>query len=213
VIPAVADGDVADFVSQNAVENFRAARIASGGQLGANAGVHVQPPGFEGARHQRHAGQNIASGFFGHVPQAVVGGKVAVFSADPAQVIAQQGEVLGFFGGHANPVAVKIFGQVLKAPNNIEREVDGVELDVRNGVQQGGVTLGVARVAAGHLLRGDQFRLFRAAGEGGVWRCLHTGGRVDAHAPLVQIVAQGQRQLNLVRRVGLDQCGQCGLAR
>ena len=66
---------------------------------------------------------------------------VAVGAAQAAQVVAQQGEVLRLLGGDAQPVAVKRLGHAGKAPNGVQRQVDGVEFDVADGVDQGGVPL------------------------------------------------------------------------
>ena len=101
----------------------------------------VQPPRFHGARYQGHAGCCVVRGFFAQRPQALVGRVVAIVMALRLQVRAQQAEVLGFFGGHAQPVEIESARHAIEAPDGIEREVDGVELDVRNSMQQHGAPL------------------------------------------------------------------------
>ena len=121
---------------------------------------------------------------------------------------AQQAKVLGLLGGDADPVAVEIFGQTGESPHRVERQIDGVELDVGNGVQQRGVALRVARVASGHLLRGDQFGPGGAAGQGGVPLGPQGSTRVDQRPTGSEIFTQRKGQLNLGARIGLDQGGE-----
>jgi hypothetical protein len=53
-------------------------------------------------------------------------------------VIVQQGEVLRFLERHPHPVAVEVGRHPGKAPDGIEREVDGIELDVADRMHQRG---------------------------------------------------------------------------
>jgi hypothetical protein len=76
----------------------------------------------------------------------------------------QQGEVLCLFRRHAQPVQVELARHAVKAPGGVQRQVDGVELDVRNRVQQRGQAFGLEGRAPRHLGRVDQHGPGRAAG-------------------------------------------------
>ena len=137
-------------------------------QFGLDLGRGIQPPGFERAGHQGHARQHIVPGLLAHGPQALVGRKVTIVVALAAQVIAQQPEVFGLFGRNAHPVQVVIARHAIKSPHGIQRQVDGVELDVGDGVDENGAALGGGGRAAGHLGVAQQLGALGAAGQG-VW--------------------------------------------
>jgi hypothetical protein len=65
-------------------------------------------------------------------------------------------------GGHAGPVQVEVARHAAEAVGRVEREVDGVELDVRDRVQQRGAAFERAQAARGHLAWQHQRR--RAGG-------------------------------------------------
>ena len=50
--------------------------------------------------------------------------------------------MLGLFFGNLNPVFVKIFRHVLKAPHHIQSQIDGIEFNVGNGMKQDGPAFG-----------------------------------------------------------------------
>ena len=53
-----------------------------------------------------------------------------------AQMVAQQAKVLGLLCGDLQPVVVILLGHAIKAPYGIQRQIDGVEFNMRNGVDQ-----------------------------------------------------------------------------
>ena len=65
-----------------------------------------------------------------------MGIEVAVVDAQLAQVIAQQREVQRLLLRHLPPVAVEGVGQAGEAPDRIERQIDRIGFDVRDGMQQ-----------------------------------------------------------------------------
>ena len=133
----VANGNVANLVTQNHVQNrHRAQRIRRShlAQLGLHGRRRVQPARLQRARHQRHAGQHVALGFFCHVPQAGVGREVTIVITHALQVGAQQAEVLRFFCCNAEPVGVVVLRHAVKSPDRIECQIDGVEFDMRHRV-------------------------------------------------------------------------------
>jgi len=71
--------------------------------------------------------------------------------AEVAQLRRQQAEMHRFFGRHLQPVAVIGGGHAGEAPDRVEREVDGIELDVGNGVHHRGQAVGREGRAAGHV--------------------------------------------------------------
>jgi hypothetical protein len=58
--------------------------------------------------------------------------------------------------GDAEPVAVVVLGQARETADGIEREIDRIELDVRDGVAERGAALDAAESSGGNLSRRDQ---------------------------------------------------------
>ena len=160
LVPTVSNGHMSYFVTQDDVEDRGSRVIAMMRKPLAHAGRDIEAARFEDARHQGHAHQHIVTGFPGHVPQAVVRREVTVgVAVVRLQMLRQQGEVSGLFLGHIDPVAVVIVRHVREAAHCVEREVDGVELDVGDGVDQRRAARGRAEAAARHGGRMQQCRL------------------------------------------------------
>jgi len=84
--------------------------------------------------------------------------------------------VLGFLGRHAQPVEVIRPRHAREAPDRVQRQVDGVELDVADRVDQDGAPLGRGGRAAPDLRVGQEERPFGVAGQlvsgdGGCVKC------------------------------------------
>ena len=127
---------MADLVAQDDLQDFDRAFIATGLELAHQRRRGIESARLQHPRHQRHAHQRVVRGADGHLPQAVVRGKVAVIMAERAQVAAQQFEVMRLLGGDLEPVAVVVARQAAEAIDRVERQVDGVEFDVRQRVNQ-----------------------------------------------------------------------------
>ena len=91
-------------------------------------------------------------------------GEVPVAVAHAAQVRVQQGEMLGFLVGHAQPVAVEGLGHAVVAPGGIEREVDRIELDMADRMDQRGPAFVGEGRALWHGGRRHTFRASRSSG-------------------------------------------------
>ena len=64
------------------VENLCRRQVACLRQLGAQRRDRVEAAGLQRARHQRHPGQDVATGFLDHFPQAVVGREITILVAE-----------------------------------------------------------------------------------------------------------------------------------
>mmetsp|Transcript_6064 Transcript_6064/g.24228 ORF Transcript_6064/g.24228 Transcript_6064/m.24228 type:complete len:234 (+) Transcript_6064:3424-4125(+) len=135
---------MADLVAQDQVEDLAGAPVTGADELGAHRGRGVQAAGLQRAGHEGDAGEQVVARALGHAPQRVVGVEVAVVEAQLDQVVAQQREVQRLLGRDAQPVAVKGFRHARKAPGDVQRQVDRVELDVGDGVDEGGDAGGCA---------------------------------------------------------------------
>jgi hypothetical protein len=67
--------------------------------------------------------------------------EVPILVTRSLQVIGQQLEMQCLFLCHGKPVAVKGLRHVGKAPDNVQGQVDGIGLDVRQCMDQAGTTL------------------------------------------------------------------------
>jgi hypothetical protein len=75
--------------------------------------------------------------------------------------------VLRFLERHPHPVAVEVGRHPGKAPDGIEREVDGVELDVADRMDQRGAARHRERRALRHQRGRNQVRLRRSTRQAG----------------------------------------------
>ena len=77
----------------------------------------------------------------------------------------KQPKVLGFFSRYAHPVEVIVARHPVKAPHGIKGQVDGVEFDVRNGMDEDGAALGCGWRAARERVVAQQRRSLGTAGQ------------------------------------------------
>ena len=157
-VPAVAHSDVTNLVAQDDVDDLASALVAHRDQFMAYGRRGVEPARLQRARHQGQAGQQVAAGFFGHVPQAGVRGKVAIGKTQFAQMRMQQLEMQRFFTRYLQPVQVKSLGHAFEAPDNVQRQVNRIAFNVRQCVQQRGAAFNAADCAVFHFAGVAQFR-------------------------------------------------------
>ncbi len=99
------------------------------------------------------------------LPQPVMGGQIAIVCTEASQPVAHQPEMFCLFEGDLHPAIEKGMRHRLAGitGDNVEREIDGVEFDMGNGVQQRDTALDAVKRAAFHCGRRNEFRLFRPA--------------------------------------------------
>ncbi len=171
-------------------------------------GVTSSPRASSSARHQRHAHQAGMRALLRHFPQAVVRGKVSVGNAQFGQPPAQQPEMARLVGRDAGPVEVVLRRHCAEAEGRVEREVDGVELDVRDGVQQRRAALDAAQATRWQFAGSDERRPRRSARVANRPRrsCL----LVDRQRAAAQMLHNPGRRLRLLFRIAFGECAaQC----
>jgi hypothetical protein len=136
-------------------------------QASDDAGRCVEAARFEYPGDECHARKRIVRRLDGHLPQAVVRRKIAVVAIERPQVIAQHAKVQGFLHGDRKPVAVVLDRQAGKAAYGIEREIDGVELDVRHCMNERCVAFAGGSASTREFARMHEGRALRSTGNGG----------------------------------------------
>ncbi|MCY1249969.1 hypothetical protein D9M72_635540 [compost metagenome] len=95
----------------------------------------IQAACFQRARHKRKPRQQVALRLLGHFPQTVVGGKISIGVAQLLQASREQVKVRGFLERYRTPVLVERLGHVRETPHDVQRQIDGIEFDMRQGMQ------------------------------------------------------------------------------
>lgn len=132
-----AGGHVGDLLAEDHFQHRDALGITDVAQALDQARRHVEAAGLEHARHQGHACQRAVRGFLGHFPQAVAGVEIAIAVTELGHARGEQAEVPGLVIGDAHEVGGEFLWKFAEAVHRIPGEVDGVQLDVGNGVQEG----------------------------------------------------------------------------
>ncbi len=132
--------------------------------------------------------------------------EVAVVAAEFAQPLAQHHEVAGLVVGHLHPVAMEVRRQAAEAVDGIPCQVDGIELDVGDGMQERGAALVAAEAAARQVARMHQPRPRRPARHADRVRRRCVGG--NAQLATRERGGMLSRQCGFLRRI----CGVQALA-
>src|SRR5579884_2023145 len=165
--PAPADRDMADLVTMQARKERRARRIAGAREAVRHVRRHVEAARFEDERHDGEARQRIVGGRRGRFPQPVMRRKVAVAGAQFPEPPRQQREMFGFLGSDGGPIGEKGARRhpIGETRDEVPGEIDGVQLDMRQRVQQRDASSQRAEGAAlRHFARRTQRRARRPAG-------------------------------------------------
>ncbi len=110
-------------------------------------------------------------------------------------MLAQQREVQRLLARDAQPVGIEVARHAGEAPDRVERQIDGVELDVHHRVQQRRSALKCERRAHRHLFGWHEARQRRATRQ--VWR--GTKGHSGVELGFIERLEQRPR----ARRLGL----------
>src|SRR5688572_25111690 len=162
--PARTGGDVADLVAVDALEDSGAVFVAGAAEIGDGGGRHVEAARLQDQRNNGQAGEQVVRRFRRRLPQAVMGRQVAILRAQLDQARLQQREVDGFFLAHLHPVVEESARRLPRAEarDDVPGEVDGVQLDMRQRMEQGdALLLAAAGLALGHVARPQQERALR----------------------------------------------------
>src|SRR5688572_16868078 len=162
--PARTGGDVADLVAVDALEDSGAVFVAGAAEIGDGGGRHVEAARLQDQRNNGQAGEQVVRRFRRRLPQAVMGRQVAILRAQLDQARLQQREMDRLFLADLHPVIEKGTRRVggTEARNDVPGEVDGVELDMRQRVQQrDALLLAAAGLTLGHVARPQQERALR----------------------------------------------------
>jgi len=115
-----------------------------------------------------------------------VGREVAVVASQPAQMVAQHAEMHRLLGRHPQPIPMEIPRQAGEAIDRVQGQVDGGELDVGQGVDQGRMAVRLVQLPARHGLGRRQFGAVRAARFQHRFRVPPIHRREPARPPVVQ---------------------------
>ena len=135
-VPARSGSDMRDLLAQDQIEDRDSRLIAQVAQLDDHPGRHVEAARLQHPRHQRHPRQAVVRRLLGHFPQAVVGIEVAVIVAQLAQPVAQKDEMTRLIVRHLHPIGIERRRQATEAVHRIPGQVDGIQFDMRDGVDE-----------------------------------------------------------------------------
>ena len=152
-----------DFLIENDLQQIGALRVSGTLEFGDHRRRHVEAAGLQHHGHHGEAGEGIHRRFRRRLPEPVMRRQIAIVDAERVEARLQHGEMARLVIRHANPVVEKsrrpIIGSTEPA-DQIPGEIDGVELDMGDGVEQGDAPAQTAGAAARHMARREQARGF-----------------------------------------------------
>jgi len=151
--PAATRFHMADLVTQDHLQHGHGVLIPPGTEFLHDSRRHVQAPGLHHPRHQRHSQKGILRRLLRQLPKTAVGRKITVVVSELPQPIPHQPEVEHLLSRYPEPVFAERLRHLLEAHHRIQRQVDGIELDVGDGVKHGRTPLGGTQPASGHFPR------------------------------------------------------------
>ncbi len=130
-----------------------------------------------------------------------MGGQIAIIGAEIIEPLAHHAEVLGLFISHLHPAVEEGIRYMRRGEtrHDVERQIDGIELDMGNRVEQGDAAMHCMERAFSDLRRRHQQWLFRPAGTLGQGRIQR---RAQRDAPGEPSGSAFLRELRLAVEIG-----------
>src|SRR5690606_26004135 len=99
---------------------------------------HIKSASFKNKRHDSETRFEGVAGLVSGLPEPIVSGHVTVIRTQRLEAVTQQREMSGFVVGHFHPAVEEAarYGFGGKTGNNVERKIDGVQLDMSEGMHQ-----------------------------------------------------------------------------
>ena len=129
---------MADLVIVNPPQDRGALPVPDPLEPGRHLGCHIEAARLEDERHDGQPCQQIVGGRRRRFPQPVMRRQVAVAGSELGEPARQQLEMQRLFASDADPIVIEGRGQRFagKPGNDVPGEIDGVELDMREGMEQ-----------------------------------------------------------------------------
>ena len=166
---------MSDFFAQDGLEQSRANVVAGAPQARDHSGRYIEAACLQHHRNHGKAGERVMRGRHGRFPQTVMRGEVAITPTELSQACFQHGEMARFIVSDAHPVIIKFRRPILcsEAADQIPSQIDGVQFDMRDGVEEGDPPAYTAGAAARHQAGRQHLRPF-----GALWAVRHNDGRI-----------------------------------
>ena len=166
-------GDVADLFGIDGFQRRDRVGIAGISEQVDHARGDVEPACLQHHRHDRQTAHEILRRLLRRAPHAVMGRQLAIIRSHSLQPVAEQVEMLALFVRRAHPVVEIALGHrnMGKAGDDVPVQINGVQFDMRDGMDQGDAAPKAAGFPARNLVGRQQFRRIRprrAVGRGRV---------------------------------------------